>query len=487
MKLESCRTFFHLIIASANVVVLCVALIMNKTFNVVHLTRSLNLKQSLIFRKDIMFVTILVIMQGLQAVAQASSVNRVEIKMSDAQLNQILSSDRYEVDSSEVKIFANGQLMGRSQVELQNRGQTSLKKFKRKNLTLKMMYKTDGSEEKHAKFNIGSIRSKKIILSAGPEDGLLLKNRLSYSLLNHVGVTALQSDYAELILNGQSQGLYMVTDNPSDFVIKSKDADVVFRRRYNDDIEFKDSKKDLTDHEIKAAHQQLSLLHKKLTSLSGADFVREISKHFNLQNYMKWMALNYLLKNGDFVDEVYFFGKKQDSGTMYFDIVPWDLDDIFAEQMHLAQVPTFPNNAMADESNKQLIFNYEGRIDLAIARDPVLLEMYFQVMTEVVDQLDDIALEALFAQINDDVKPYLTNNDIVKAGLKDAEKVIYDESYVKQSLNEKLKILRERRDFVKSELNKIYQDTLENRKLRLNAFQLFFIQLNNYLLRYFTK
>jgi len=420
-----------------------------------------------------------------QALVDNKGTKRIEIDMPKAELSQILSATKAEVSDANIQIFKDGELVRSAKVEIQNRGQTSLKKFSRKNLSVKV--DKDHASDQHKKMHIGHVESSKIILSAGPEDGLLLKNKISYALLKLVGISSLETEYAEVILNGKSQGLYMITDNPSDYMTKDKDADVVFRRRYNDDIEIKDAKKEMSQTEIKSAQKQLMNLHRKLTSLKGEQFINEISKQMNLKNYMKWMALNYILKNGDFVDEVYFYGKKQADGTMYFDIAPWDLDDTFSKQMHLEQIPTFPNNAMGSESDKQLIYNYEGRIDLAIAKDPVLLEMYFNEMAEVVTQIDDIALEAIFADVRHDVSVYTQDQDIQKAGLQDPIKAIYNDDYVNKSLNEKLQMIRERRDKVKVELAQINKDSVADRKLRLNAFQMFFIRMNNYLIRYFTK
>jgi len=440
-----------------------------------------------VFKNIMVMSSIAISAQMAQALISDKGSNRVEIQMSNVDLNHILSSEKSESDEATVRIFKDGQLVQEARIGVQNRGQTSLREFARKNLSIKID-KSDLNDNEHVKkLKIGEVKSKKLILSAGPEDTLLIKNQIGYALLKKIGLTSLENDYAELLLNGKSYGLYMVTDNPGDYMIKEKEADVVFRRRYNDDIELKDAKKSLSDSDILEAQQQLTRIHKKITKLTGQRFIEEISAQLNLKNYMKWMALNYILKNGDYVDEVYFYGKKQAHGQMYFDISPWDLDDTFSDKMHLAQVPTFPNNSMQEESAKQLIYNYEGRIDLAIARDPVLLEMYFQNMEEVVQQLSKDVVDAEFAKISDKVAVYMMDRDVQKNGQLDVSKQSNEPFVILEDLNAKKNFINARIQSIKSELEKIKMESPENRKLRLNAFQLFFIKMNNALLRYFTK
>ena len=107
-----------------------------------------------------------------QALVEDKGTRRIEINMPHSQLSQILSSQRAEVADANILIFKDGELVRRAKIEVQNRGQTSLKEFSRKNLSVKI--EKDQSSEEHKKMHIGHIESNKIILSAGPEDGLIL-------------------------------------------------------------------------------------------------------------------------------------------------------------------------------------------------------------------------------------------------------------------------------------------------------------------------
>jgi len=44
-----------------------------------------------------------------------------------------------------------------------------------------------------------------------------------------------------------------------------------------------------------------------------------LSKWVDIDSYLKWLAFNFLVRNGDYTDEVYFFA---DPGTGKFNIIP---------------------------------------------------------------------------------------------------------------------------------------------------------------------
>ena len=56
-----------------------------------------------------------------------------------------------------------------------------------------------------------------------------------------------------------------------------------------------------------------------------------MSQWIDLDIYMKWLAFNFFIRNGDYTDEVYFY---MDPATGKYRIIPWDYDDIFASGPH---------------------------------------------------------------------------------------------------------------------------------------------------------
>ena len=410
---------------------------------------------------------------------------RVEITMTEAERELLKSKDKTEVAEADLKVYASGELKDEEKVSISSRGQSSLK-FARKNLSIKAIKEDDGEKKK---IKVGDIKSKALILSASPADTLFVKNSIGYSLLKAIGIHSLKTQMAEVKLNNVSQGLYMITENQADVLMKDMDADVVIRRRYNDDLEVKESKKGLSEAEILQYQATLKSVHKSIREMSGDKLIATLEKNLNLNNYLKWLAFNYIIKNGDYSDEVYFYGKKNAQGDIYFDISPWDLDDSFSEKMHLSGFPKGPNYKMTENSQKQMIYNYESRIDRKVAGDAKLLRMYFAAMDEVVTTLSaSDVLYKIQQDVASDLNPYLDDADILANGLLDAGQARHTRAGIEDQVAIKMAKVKLRMQEIKEELEVIKtEENINHRVLDLSGLRKILIKIDNVLLRHFTK
>ncbi|MES2802070.1 MAG: CotH kinase family protein [Bdellovibrionota bacterium] len=410
---------------------------------------------------------------------------RVEITMDQAARESLKARDKAEVSEANMKVYSEGELTDEEQVSISTRGQSSLK-FARKNLSVKVLKEQDGEKKK---IEIGEIKSKHLTMSASPEDLLFVKNSIGYSLLKAIGIHSLQTQFAEVKLNGVSQGLYMVTENQTDNLMKGQDSEIVIRRRYNDALEVKDAKEGLSEADILKYQQTLRSVHKSIREMHGEHLIATLEKNLNLKNYLKWLAFNYIVKNGDYSDEVYFFGKKNSAGEIYFDVSPWDMDDSFSEKMHLSGFLGGPNYRMTDESQKQLIYNYESRIDRKVAGDAKLLRMYFEAMDEVVSTLSQTdVLYNIQQNILADLMPYIDDADIQANGLLDSVQTRHSRSAIEDRVKIKMAKIKLRMQAIKEELEVIKtEENLNHRVLDLSVLRKVLIKIDNVLLRYFTK
>lgn len=411
---------------------------------------------------------------------------RIEITMDAAQREALKANEQTEVTAANIKVYAAGELKDEETVDVSSRGQSSLAKFPRKNLSVKVEKEENGEKKK---LKVGGVKGKKLTLSASPEDLLFVKNSIGYSLLKAIGIHSLETQFAEVELNGASQGLYMVTGNQTDVLMKDQDADIVIRRRYNDALEVKDAKKEISEADVAKYTATLKSVHKSIREMSGDKLIATLEKNLNLKNYLKWMAFNYIVKNGDYSDEVYFFGKKNEAGEIYFDVSPWDMDDSFSEKMHLGTVPTFPNYHMQANSQKQMVYNYESRIDRKVAGDEKLLRMYFQAMDEVVTTLSQgDVLWNIQQNILKDLNPYLDDADIQAAGLLDSTQTRHSRAMVEDQVKVKLAKVQSRMQDIKAELEVISkEESIQHRVLDLSGLRKVLIKIDNVLLRHFTK
>lgn len=385
-----------------------------------------------------------------------------------------------------MQIFSEGKLTDQEQVELSSRGQSSIK-FPRKNLSVKVLKEENGDKKK---VKIGSLKSKNIIMSAGAMDTLFVKNSIGYSLLKAIGIHSLQTQFAEVKLNGVSQGLYMLTENQTDNLMKGQDAEVVFRRRYNDVLELKDAKKELSEAQVVKYQKTLKAVHKSIRELEGDELIAALEKNLNLKNYLKWLAFNYIIKNGDYSDEVYFYGKTNpQTGEIVFDVSPWDMDDSFSEKMHSSTIPTFPNWKMTKNSQKQLIYNYESRIDRKVAGDEKLLRMYFEAMSEVVETLSqNSVLWDIQSKILADLNPYLDDADIQANGRLDEGAQAHSRAMIEDEVKVKMAKIYSRMQDIKAELNVAKaEESIHHRVLYLSGLRKVLIKIDNVIMRQLSK
>ncbi len=168
-------------------------------------------------------------------------------------------------------------------------------------------------------------------------------------------------------------------------------------------------------------HSILTALHsikpvKDLNSLKQKTIEDDLEKNLELDNYLAWTALNRVIRNGDFVDEVYFYSHKEPSGEIRFDIFPWDLDDGFSDAMHFG----FANSLRKDEASEKLMNGFESQLDQTIAGNPLLLKRYFGVAESLLtEKLNQETIDQVFLQIKSELEPYLERPTVLSAMLRD--------------------------------------------------------------------
>lgn len=392
----------------------------------------------------------------VNALVSASGTSRIEIRMSAEQMLLLGKKEKTKVDDATLQVFEDGQASEITEVSIGTRGQTSIK-FPRKNFNIETL-KNQEDGDKRADLKIGHIDGKDLILSAGAQDPLLIKNMLAYRLLSAVNVPTLETGYTEVIINDKSQGLYMVTKSPVEHLLKKDNGvDIVLRRRYNDFIELKKAKKTLSENDVKAYTDSLNDLHQNLTKLSGEELLAALEKRMDLDTYMRWLAVNFLIKNSDYSDEVFFTGQRNADGEIYFKIFPWDLDDSFGKKMHLAIVPFGPNSGQKQRSEKQMLYNFESRLDQAISKDKVLLNKYFSVVAAVTSELTDEKINHVFNSVQRHLEPYLQDSDVLANGALDEAKKAHDSGSAIANINDKRVLVKQRLLQIQSELKEIEQ------------------------------
>jgi len=291
-------------------------------------------------------------------------------------------------------------------VAISTRGQTTLY-YRRKSYNFNL--------KSEASFNHGTKTRnlKKFFLLGLSMDRNYANNHLAFKMMERLKMFHLFNAFCELRINGQSEGIYLIVERPEDWAMKKKDSPLLIRRGYNSSIDkLKEDNK--ADKEIiKKYRANFREIYRSLNKYEGEELYRTISTWLETDTYMKWLAFNYFIRNGDYTDEVYFF---VDPGTGKFNVIPWDYDDVFSTAPHEGY----------EESRKitgdKLFFSAEDRLDKKIITDPYLYKMYLVQFEELLNELPPDILKQIFEKTYSELYPYYSVYDIISQSKYDLHK-----------------------------------------------------------------
>jgi spore coat protein H len=281
--------------------------------------------------------------------------------------------------------------------EISTRGQSTLM-FERKSLNFKIKSK--------ARFRHGDRTEsmKNFLLLNLSMDKYYCRNRLAFEMMELLDLFDLFYSFCELQINDKSEGVFMILERPEDWAFKEAQSPVVIRRGYDHSID-KIKSDHKTDRADAKTYKRLYIqMYKTLKEFEGEALYQALLEYIDVDFYMKWLAFNFLVHNGDYSDEVFFY---LDPEINKFRIIPWDYDDIFAVTPHegLKQRYKMIGN--------KLIFSSEDLLDIKIATDPYLYEVYLEKLKEVLETLTPDVLKHVFEKTFAELYPYYSNPEII--------------------------------------------------------------------------
>ena len=235
-------------------------------------------------------------------------------------------------------------------------------------------------------------------------DKYYCRNRLAFEMMEALGLFDLFYSFCELRVNDRSEGVFMIIEPPETWAIREKMSPLVIRRGYDHKIDkTKNNKKDdrSSDKKYLSNYKQL---YRSLDKDTCEGLCKIISEYIDLEGYMKWLAFNYLVHNGDYSDEVFFY---IDPEIEKYRIIPWDYDDIFAIRPHEGNEQR--NKILGDK----LIFSSEDLLDQKIASDPYLYGEYLKKFKEVLDKLSPQLLKNVIENSYAELYPYYSDQKII--------------------------------------------------------------------------
>lgn len=321
--------------------------------------------------------------------------NVFQLALSSRDLNRfsLISGKKEEFNPLSLKI--NGEIV--NPTDIHTRGQTTLS-FPRKSLSIDLEKSVDFFQDGHR------IRLKHMTLLSLAMDKYYIRNRLAFGMMKELGLLEFYYSYANLEVNGGSKGIYFFVERPQDWAIHEIKSPIVIRRGYEHSIEKSKSAKSLSKPEEKQFLNSFKSVYHLINLYSGETLYAELSQILDLENYLKWMAFNFLVKNGDYADEVFFYIDPQ---TGLFRVIPWDYDDIFS---------AFPHEGLEvyRQNPTPFIFSKEDALDRKIAEDEFLYKKYLEVLQELSSSLPEEKLRMIFEHTFSELYPYYATPSIIQ-------------------------------------------------------------------------
>lgn len=359
------------------------------------------------------------------------------------------------------------------------RGQSALG-YRRKNFSVNI----DGKVSLYDNDLKDTLQFEKFVLSSMSMDYTYIENRISHFLLKEIDLWPLHSFYTEVFINNHHQGLYLFIENLKEYISKKKNATSILRRGYNHHIiEIQTNKDDELYNLFKYSYNKHIAANLKIKNMEvisdpyilkfnhiydilsiykGKQLYDSLNVILNLENYMKKIAADEILENGDFTDEIYFYSESKNTEKITFDIIPWDYDDIFSSMPHeigrkdslcgrcfgIRIYPTYED--FMNETKGRLVFSIEDDLDYIIMKDDYLYNKYLEKLDEILKKLDVTLISKYFDKLEYELLTFYQIPEVINQSKFDEHPT--ELSTLKTNLYEKKTRLIDRLSWLRSEV-----------------------------------
>ncbi len=267
--------------------------------------------------------------------------------------------------------------------------------------------------------------------------------------------------YTEVKLNSNTQGLYLFVEDPEDFYLYNRNAPIIMRRDYHNYIIDYELNELIPTQTIDQYKNKFNSIYNLIIQYDGKQLYDSLIHYIDIEEYCRKIAVDMLLQNGDYTDEVYFYIKVKE-GREVFGVAPWDYDDIFSELPHEVgrtwgsgtlfgtRVYKSMEDVYADVGHK-LLFSIEDDLDYKIARDSVLYQIYLGELEKVLETLDNSIINEIFLKVRSTLQPFYERPELIEQSKYDYSTTSVE--LFETNLIDKEQFLMERRAFLIQELN----------------------------------
>jgi len=290
-------------------------------------------------------------------------------------------------------------------------------------------------------------------------DYTYIESRIGFGILEENGIMPLFYRFVELKINGSTQGIYLLIEDPEKFYLGTGSEFILRRGYYNSmpDVEYAPSYQNISRETYETRFKEI---YSRLSELQGEELYIALNQRLDLDQYFRKMGIDYLLQNGDYTDEVYLYAlihQKQ----IRFSIIPWDYDDLFSSYPHEVgknwgtgrvlgdrQYNTYQD--VLDEIGEKLVYSIEDDLDYSIAMDPYLYARYENTLSEMIEEMDAEDIDYLFEQLKLELTPYYSEEELVLQSRFDQRETSF--SIWEENMEEKKMLIKTRLEAMKEKL-----------------------------------
>lgn len=315
-----------------------------------------------------------------------------QLYISEADATNIVSTSGRKVKPKKPILLFNGDTL--EVKSLKTRGRSSLN-FPRKSISVSLLSPLEIEGVSYSKFAlIGMVMDKNY-----------WRNRWSFMAMKHIDLFPLYNAYSEFQINDNSMGVYLMLQKADDFT-RQIHSPVLVRREYNDGFIIEYAK----DEEGKKLKKTIQRGRSLPNNFSGKELETELAKIIDMRRYYRWLAFNYLVMNGDYTDEIFFFF---DEANKIYKVIPWDYDDVFSSQPHEGWQQRKKN------IKHDLIFSGEAYLDRVIDQDEYLYSQYLNEFELMITQMSPELVRGIFNQVYQELYPYFMTPEILEQSSRD--------------------------------------------------------------------
>ncbi len=297
----------------------------------------------------------------------SSELFHVDLRLPEAGYRKIKKGQPKRLEFEQAVITINDRVLPVKSIH--TRGKTSQLQ-RRKSFTVEL------DEHISVPFSQGTLELDAFYLISMSLDANYFRNRLSYGCLSELGVFPLMYRYVYLTINDEHEGIYMLVQRPFDCMIDQLDSPYALRRVKSGTIDKDKHARSTTEDDVESYRQQFKQIVRTARDLEGEELYLFLCEQLDMRSYFRWLAYNYLVRNGDYSDEIYYYIESKEVSR--FKVIGWDYDDIFMKGPHEGK--EIRDKVLGDK----ILFSSEDALDRIIADDPYVYGEYL-AQVEIID------------------------------------------------------------------------------------------------------